>query len=84
MSRPGGGGGRSLKKLIWGGSALRSDLYPFIYQFFGRKDTPFVYLPLTNGTPFAYLPLENSTPLTYKLKQYSRKVVSYVYSTVVR
>ena len=41
--------------------------YPFIYQIyhlyniFGRKDTPVVYLPLTNGTLFVHIPLEIST-----------------------
>ena len=60
--------------LIRGVSALKSDPLSFYIPFFCRKDTPSVYLSLTNGTPFVYLPLDYSTPFTYKLKQYSHTV----------
>ena len=65
--------GATKKHLIRAGSAPRSD--PFLlHTIFGRKDTPFVYLTLTNGIPFVYLPLDYNTPFTYKLKLYSHKV----------
>ena len=60
LRTPGGrGGGGVLKKFNTGRLCL--EVQP-------RKDTPVVYLPLTNGTPFVYLPLENSTPFTNLLK----------------
>ena len=49
-----------------------------LYTIFSRKDTPFVYLPLTNGTPFVYPPNRNSSCHFHaafnKFKQYSNKV----------
>lgn len=47
MGKPQGGGGA----LPHGPTP-----YHFIYHF-SRKDTPSVYLPLTNGTPFVYVPV---------------------------
>lgn len=37
-----------------------------LYIIFGRKDTPFAYLPLTNGTSFVYFPLAISAPFLDK------------------
>ena len=71
---PGGWGTETKNNLIRGGSAPKAEPLPFYILIFGRKDTPFIYLPLTNGFPFVYHPLKNSTPSTYILKQYSHKV----------
>ena len=50
------GGGRVLKKVLYGEAPPRGPTpYPFIYHFFFRKGTPFVYLLLEKGTPFIYL-----------------------------
>lgn len=48
MGKPQGGGGGALPH--------GPTPYHFIYHF-SRKDTPSVYLPLTNGTPFVYVPV---------------------------
>ena len=45
----------------WEGSTPEVRSLTLLYAIFCRKDTPFIYLPLTNGTPFIYLVLENST-----------------------
>ena len=74
--RPGGGG--VLKKFNRG--RLRPKVRPLtrLYTTFGRKDAPFVYLPLTNGTPFVYLPNRKSSCHFYaafnKSNQYIHKV----------
>ena len=46
--------GRGTEKFNTG--RLRPEVRPLtpLYTIFGRKDTPFVYLPLTNGTSFEY------------------------------
>ena len=65
------------KKLIRAGSAPRSDPLAFFFFIFGRKDTPFVYLLLTNSTPLLYHP--NREPFCHfhagfnKLKRYSHR-----------
>ena len=49
-----------------------------LYTIFRRKDTPFVYLPLTNGIPFVYPPNRKTSCHFHaafnKLKQYSHMV----------
>ena len=56
MSAARGGGQQSY---VRGGSTPSSNpaLQPFslLYTIFDKKDTPFVYLPLTNGAPVTYL-----------------------------
>ena len=58
---------------------LRPEVQPLtlLYNIFGRKDTPFVYVPLTNGTPFVHLPNRKSSchfHTTFNnLKHYSHK-----------
>jgi len=55
----------------------------FLYTIFGRKGTPFVYLPLTNGTPFLYLPNKESSCHFHagfnKLKKCSHRYVCSKY-----
>ena len=55
MSAARGGGGAHSTKLCTG--RLHPELQPltFLYTIFDRKDTPFVYLLLTNSTPVTYL-----------------------------
>ena len=54
-----GGGGDTQQSYVRGGSTPSSNpaLQPFslLYTIFDKKDTPFVYLPLTNGAPVTYL-----------------------------
>ena len=54
------GGGGGIKK--FNTRRLRPEVRPYtlLNTIFGRKGTPFVYLPLTSSTPFVYLPLENN------------------------
>ena len=78
-SRGDGGGGRGVLKKINTGR-LRQEVQPLtlLYTIFGRKDTPFVYLPLTNDAPPFRIPSTGKWyPFTYKLKQYSHKVCMF-------
>ena len=53
----GGGGGVGFSTNFFTGRLHPKDQPLTVYTFFERKDTPFVYLPLTNSlsTPFKYL-----------------------------
>ena len=53
----GGGGGGTQQSFLRRGSAPTSSPIPsaFMYHFFDKTGTPFVYLLLTNGTNFTHL-----------------------------
>ena len=55
---PEGGGGVLNKVFIRGESTTRSKPLTFLYTICNRKETPLVYILLTNGTLFTYLALE--------------------------
>ena len=57
------GGGEGLLKTFLYGEASPRDPTPYpLYIIFGRKDTPFVYLPLENSTPFTNLLKNTASP----------------------
>ena len=62
--RSGGGGGGYSQRFIRGSSAPMSNPLPFYKPFLTEKDTPFLYLLLTNGTSFTYLVQNFASPLT--------------------
>ena len=74
LSPPGG----TQKGFMRGGTAPKSNPYPFIYHFF-RKGTPFVYLLLEKGTPFIYL--LNSRPFLIPERRFS---YPFIYLNLLR
>ena len=72
--------GVDIKKKINKGR-FRPEVRPlsFLYTIFGRNDTPFVYLLMTNSTPFLYHPNRESFCHFHaafnKLKRYSHRYV---------
>ena len=74
--------GGVLKKFYTG--RLRPEVRPrtLLYTIFGRKDTPFVYLPLTNGTSFTYL-VSNFASLSTAVNEMPCKSLSTAINALV-
>ena len=56
--------------------------HTLLYTIFGRKGTPFVYLPFTNGTSFTYL-VSNFASLSTAVNEMPCKSLSTAINALV-